>query len=105
MNNKTTNTEKAYQEALKKYIGRKTTFSPGSHSLTCLPNSGEITKYSVDLTIDSENKISGLSRLTAQALLWVIASASDWEPCPIEPIDYDWALSKMLDKYLIDEEN
>ncbi len=105
MKNKTKNTEEAYQEALEKYIGRKTTFSPGSHSLTCLPNSGEITEYSVDLTIDSENRIRGLSRLTAQALLWVIASASDWEPCPIEPIDYDWALSKMLDENLIEEEN
>lgn len=98
-------TEKAYQEALEEYVGRKTTLSPGTDSLTYKSNYDDNTEYSIDVTIDEDNRISELSRLTAQTLLWESDTSSGWGDQPIDEGDYEWILPNMLDEYLVDEDD
>ena len=57
------------------------------------------------ITIDEENRISELSRLTAQTLLWESDTSSGWGDQPIDEGDYDWILPDMLDEYLVEEED
>ena len=98
-------TDEAYKEALEEYIGRKTTFSPGSHYLTYKFRYTDNTEYSINVTIDDENRISELTRLRAQTLVWESDTSSEWEDQPIDEGDYDWILPNMLDEYLVEEDD
>ena len=97
-------TAEAYKTALETYLGCKTKLSPGSHPLYYKFRYDDNTEYSVAVTIDEEHRISDLSRLTAQTLLWESETSSGWEDCAIEESDFDWILPKMLDEHLLDED-
>ncbi len=97
-------TEEAYQKALEEYVGCKTTLSPGTHPLTYKSNYTDNTEYSIRVTIDDEKRISEISRLTAQTLLWESETSSGWGDQPIDEDDYEWILPNMLDEYLVDED-
>ena len=98
-------TDEAYKKALEEYVGCKTTLSPGTQSLTYKSNYDDNTEYSIDVTIDEDNRISELSRLTAQTLLWESDTSSGWGDQPIDEGDYDWILPDMLEEYLVDEDD
>ena len=99
-------TTEAYEETLNRLIGRKTMgLELGDNFFSYDVDIDNVISYSFYVTIDEGERITYVSRLSAEILLSEGTTTSDRRDYPIDPCDYEDILEYELEDHLVEDDD
>ena len=99
-------TTEAYESMRQRVIGKKTIgLDSGINDLSFTSGDETDICYSFSVTLDDDDIITDVSRLSAEMLLCEGETSSSWRPYRIDPDDYESIIDYALKEYVDFEEN